>query len=226
MNPELRRSAAHVVVGDVDAPALTDATAHHLLAVLRLRDGERVTVTDGAGRWRACVLSGGALEPAGEPQLVEAPASPFTLLVAIPKADRPEWLVQKATELGVDRIVLLHAARSVVRWDGERGRRHVDKLRRVAVEAAMQSRRVRLPAIEGPVDARAVLADAVVAEPGGRPLSAHDRAVAIGPEGGWTDDELAVAHDRVGLGSTVLRVETAAVAACAIAAWLRAPHDA
>ncbi len=76
---------------------------------------------------------------------------PCTIAVAIPKHDRPEWLVQKPTELGVDRIVFLHAERSVVRWDGDRAERHLARLAAVAVEALMQSRRVWLPEIVGPV---------------------------------------------------------------------------
>jgi RsmE family RNA methyltransferase len=77
----------------------------------------------------------------------------------------------------------------------------------------MQSRRVWLPELTGPVAASTVVPTMPVAEPGAPPLQASTRAVAIGPEGGWTRDELDVAAGRVGLGDTVLRVETAAVAA-------------
>ena len=80
-----------------------------------------------------------------------------TVAFAIPKADRPEWIVQKLTELGVARIVLLHAERSVVRWDGDRAARHLRKLRRVAVEALEQSRGSGCPTIVGPVPAADVL---------------------------------------------------------------------
>ena len=78
----------------------------------------------------------------------------------------------------------------------------------------MQARRVWVPSITGPFPASTVLPGGVVAEPGGRPVAPNDRLIAIGPEGGWTPDELALAQDRVGLGDAVLRVETAAVAAC------------
>jgi 16S rRNA (uracil1498-N3)-methyltransferase len=220
MDPLLRGSAAHVLVGDLAAPVLDERDEHHLRRVLRLRDGEVVTVTDGAGAWRACRIVRGALEADGD-VMTEAPRSPVTVAVAIPKQDRPEWLVQKLTELGVDRIVLLHAARSVVRWDGERAERHLAKLRRVAVEASMQSRRVRLPEIIGPLDATDVLPRCVVAEPGGRSPRPDDDAIAVGPEGGWTDHELVQARDRVGLGRHVLRVETAALAAAAALTALR-----
>lgn len=214
-----RRAAAHALIADVDAPALGDATAHHLFRVLRVADGAAVTVTDGAGRWRVCRATAGALAPDGEVETVSAPSVPLTVAVAVPKADRPEWIVQKLTEVGVDRIVFLHAERSVVRWDAERADKHFAKLRRVAAEALEQSRRVWLPQVSGPVVAAALLPSAVAAEPGGRRLASGDRAIAIGPEGGWAPGELAAAADTVGLSDHVLRVETAALVAavCAMA---------
>jgi 16S rRNA (uracil1498-N3)-methyltransferase len=210
----LRRSAAHVVVDDVTAPVLGDDTHHHLARVLRLRSGEVVTVTDGAGAWRACRFVDGSLEPDGDVQLVARREAAITIGFAIPKADRPEWIVQKITELGADRIVVLHTDRSVVRWESDRAAKHLAKLRRVVLETAHQCRAVWLPAVEGPIDASAFLPRALAAEPGGRPIRSGDRTFAIGPEGGWSDAELASAADRVSLGSTVLRVETAALTAC------------
>jgi 16S rRNA (uracil1498-N3)-methyltransferase len=209
----LRRAAAHVLVGDVDAPVIDDASSHHVFRVLRVRDGDSITITDGQGRWRPCRASATALVPVGEASGVAARSQPCTVAFAIPKSDRPEWIVQKLTELGVDRIVLLHAERSVVRWDADRAERHLSKLRRVAVEALQQSRGVWLPSIMGPIPAREVLPELVVAEPGGRSIASGDRRVAIGPEGGWSDEELALATDRVTLGDRVLRVETAALTA-------------
>jgi len=209
----LRRAAAHVLVDDVDAPVLDDATAHHVFRVLRLRDGDHVTVTDGRGHWRACREAASGLEPTGPVSMVIAPAEPCTVAFAIPKSDRPEWIVQKLTELGVDRIVLLHAERSVVRWETDRADRHLAKLQRVAIEALQQSRGVWLPSNVGPVPAGEVLPELVAAEPGGRSEFAMVRGVAIGPEGGWTEHELDLAADRVTLGDRVLRVETAAVTA-------------
>ena len=96
---------------------------------------------------------------------------PSTIAVAIPKQDRPEWLVQKATELGIDRIVFLHAERSVVRWDGARAERHLTRLARVAGEAMMQSR----PGL-APRDRRSGTGGrrpprGVAAEPGGRSVT-------------------------------------------------------
>lgn len=211
----LRGAAAHVLVDDVDVVTLDDDRAHHVFRVLRVRDGEVVTVTDGAGGWRACRAAGGVLEPDGPVGYERSRVDPVRVAVAVPKRDRPEWIVQKLTELGVDEIVLLHADRSVVRWDEARAGKHRRKLGAVMAEAVQQSRSVRLPSLVGPVDASSVLHEFAVAEPGGRLITDGDRAVAIGPEGGWSDDELALAADRVGLGDTVLRVETAALAVAA-----------
>jgi 16S rRNA (uracil1498-N3)-methyltransferase len=214
VNDELRRSAAHILVDDIESPELSEDAAHHVLRVLRVGERERVTVTDGHGKWRLCHMANATLRAIGDVVVVERHHDPSTIAVAIPKQDRPEWLVQKATELGIDRIVFLHADRSVVRWDGDRAARHLDRLARVAAVALMQSRRVWLPVIAGPVPAADVLPGGVAAEPGGRAVTSADRLIAIGPEGGWTAGELALARDRVELGSAVLRVETAALVAC------------
>lgn len=209
----LRRSAAHVVVEDVAAPVLDDSDAHHVFRVLRVGDGDVVSVTDGRGAWRLCRAVGGALEPVFDVVVEPPPAVPVTIAFAIPKSDRPEWIVQKLTELAVDRVVLLHAERSVVRWDERRAEKHMARLERVAVEAVQQCRRVTVPTIEGPLPAASFLPGAVAAEPGGRPDDGRDPVVAVGPEGGWSERELALATDRVSFGPTVLRVETAALVA-------------
>lgn len=215
-----RRAAAHVVVADLDAPDPDDDDRHHLARVLRLRPGEIVTVTDGAGAWRPCEFgdsrgSGPLLRPSGPVVVEPAPAGELTVGFAPVKGDRPEWVVQKLTELGVDRIVVLRAARSVVRWDDERADRHVERLGRVARGAVGQCRRVRLPRIEVAEPVDLLGPGAVLAEPGGRELTAADRIVLVGPEGGWSAEELALAGARstVTLGGAVLRAETAAVAA-------------
>lgn len=216
MDDVLRRSVAHVLVTDLEAPEPGDAAIHHVGRVLRVRDGEVVTVTDGRGGWRPCVLAGARLTPDGEVHRTPPVADPVTIAVAVPKGDRADWLVQKCTEVGVDRIVLLQADHSVVRRSGERAARHLERLQRLVVEASMQSRRVRLPELVGPLPARQVLTDIAIAEPGGRPLRSSDRLLAIGPEGGWSASEVSIATGSVSLGSTVLRVETAAVVAAAL----------
>src|SRR6266508_1892829 len=145
----LRRSAAHVLVDDVAAPVPSADAMHHLVRVLRLRNGEPVTVTDGSGRWRPCVVAGSGLEPVGAVESEPRPAPELTIAVAPPNGDRLEWLVTKCTEVGVDRIVLVDAERSVVRWNGDRASKQIDRLRKLVVEASMQSRRVWLPEIVG-----------------------------------------------------------------------------
>ncbi len=226
----LRRTSAHVFVEpdvlDADGVVLLDAEVeHHLRRVLRLRAGEQVGLSDGAGRWRLAVVAdaggvggsseGFVLEPttavAAEPD-----REPITVAVAMPKGDRLDWLVQKITEIGVDRVVLLHADRSVVRWTPERAARHRDRLQRIADEACRQSRRVHRAVVDGPFDASSILSQFAVAEPGGRRRAGGVRSVAIGPEGGWSEPELAVGADRVDLGPTILRTETAAVAAATL----------
>lgn len=157
--------------------------------------------------------------------VVEAEARPpLTVVFAPPKGDRPEWAVRKMTELGVDRIVPLLADRSVVRWSGDRASGPLARLRRVAREAAMQSRRVRLPEVEEPCSFEAVATrpGAVLAVPGGEPPSLGHPVVIVGPEGGWSPEEEAAGLPTLGLGPGVLRTETAAVAAVALLAALRA----
>ncbi len=213
----------HAFVADLDAPALDEGDRHHLANVLRLRPGQPVTLSDGAGRWRAARF-GPELRVEGDIQVVPAPQPPITVAFALMKGDRPAFVTQKLTELGVDRIVPFRARRSVVRWDEPRAGRQVERLRRVAREAAMQSRRCHLPevcaleAFEATVGRTgAVLADRM----GGSP-SLERTVVLVGPEGGWAPEEQAAAPALVGLGPHVLRAETAAVAAAAVFVALRA----
>jgi 16S rRNA (uracil1498-N3)-methyltransferase len=209
----MRAAAAHILVADIDSPVLSEESQHHVFRSLRVDNGEIVTITDGRGRWRRCRALGDSLDVDGEVLSETGRINRITIAVAIPKLDRPEWIVQKLTEIGVDRIVFVHAERSVVRWDPDRASKHLGKLRRVAIEAVQQSRSVWLPDIVGPQPSADVLPGAVAAEPGGRELAPNDFAVAIGPEGGWSPAERALAIDCVSFGSTVLRVETAALAA-------------
>jgi 16S rRNA (uracil1498-N3)-methyltransferase len=134
--------------------------------------------------------------------------------------------VQKLTELGADGIVPFVAARSVVRWQpgDERAARHVERLRRVAREAASQSRRNWLPVIEEVTtfDEVARLPGAALADISGDAPTPPYGIVLVGPEGGWAPEELATGLPRVKLGAHVLRVETGAVAAGALLGALRA----
>lgn len=217
----LGAAKAHAFVADLAAPALDADDRHHLERVLRLGPGDPVTVADGNGSWRPCRF-GDDLEPVGEVVVDPPPAPAVTVAFTLVKGDRPEWTVQKLTELGVDVIVPMHTERSVVRWTGERAERHVARLRRVAREAAMQSRRSRLPRVEevAAFAEVAVRPGALLAAPGGRAPAVGDAVVLVGPEGGWTDAELDGATT-LGLGPTVLRAETAAVAAGVLLTALR-----
>lgn len=221
----LRSTSAHVLVepallSDTGEIALDEDTDHHLRRVLRLRDGEAVSVTDGGGRWcLATVRVNGhqlQLEATSPIHVAAPPATAVTIGAAIPKGDRLDWMVQKVAELGVDRLMLLHATHSVVRWKPERVEHQLARLQRIADEALRQSRRVFRLTIDPPVAAVDVLADFVLAEPGGRRLAVGDTAVAVGPEGGWDASELAAGRDQVDLGVTILRTETAAVAVSAL----------
>ncbi len=224
MEPARRRSASHVLLDepqllDQASIMLDDDVEHHLRRVLRLHDGDSVSVTDGQGRWRMAVVripnTTLHLEAVCD-VAVEDRRDRFTLATAIPKGDRLDWLVQKTVEIGVGRIVLIDAERSAVRWGPDRARKQLTRLRRIADEGVRQSRRVWRAELDGPVPADDVLASAAIAEPGGAPMESGESLVAIGPEGGWTDAELALSSRRVGLGTNILRIETAAVAAAAL----------
>jgi 16S rRNA (uracil1498-N3)-methyltransferase len=219
----------HVFVDSLDSPRLDDDDQHHLVRVLRIRSGEPLTISDGQGRWRLARYAGAdALEPEGPVVEVPAPEAPRTVAFSLVKGNKPELVVQKLTELGIEHIVALEAERSVVRWSPEKVEHQRGRWERIAREAAMQSHRVRLPVIEGLLDARSWLArpDVHAAHFGGEALGPHHRSVAIGPEGGWSDAELDAAGSRtVALGDTVLRAETAALAAGTLLCAMSVGHE-
>lgn len=231
VDDRLRRAAALIFVEDLAAPRCSSEDEHHLRYALRLRDGEIVAASDGHGAWRLCrVVSTGradrhrsaggalALEPASA--VVDEPPPPERAAVGfcLQKGDRADWTVQKLTELGVDEIIPLLSERTVVRLEDDDRHRRGDRLRRIAREAAGQSRRTRLPLVADPVPLAAALVElaaryrVALAEPGGGELDGA-RAVLVGPEGGWSAAELAAAPRHVGLGRQVLRAETAAIVA-------------
>ncbi len=225
-------AVAHVFVADLEAPELDEPDRHHLSHALRLRPGEEVTASDGVGRWRRCLYASGRRRPGGSgvaldpqgPVVYEEPLRPEVGVgFVVTKGSRPEWVVQKLTEVGVDRIVPLMSSRSVVRWDTVRAERNVQRLRRVAREAAMQSRRNRLPEVTDIASFAEVAAPGTaLAEAGGPAPSLERPFVLVGPEGGWDHTELTSGLPLVGLGPTVLRAETAAVAAGVLLCALRA----
>jgi 16S rRNA (uracil1498-N3)-methyltransferase len=226
-----------VYVDDLEQPDTLPEDAHHLTRVLRLRAGEAVVAADGRGRWRLCRYRGPVAEAGGRPvEVLEAdgpvtfvprPVPTVTIGFVPVKGDRPEWVVQKLTELGVDRIAVLRSVRSVVRWDGDRGAKALDRLRRVTREAGAQSRTPWLPELTGILDLAGLAAvgapdSLALAHPGGDPPSVAMPALAVGPEGGWDNSELVSAQfPAVGLGPGILRAETAAVASGLLLCALR-----
>ena len=214
----------HVLVDDVDVPELGADDRHHLERVLRVRSGARLTVGDGAGRWRQCLM-GTVLEPVGAPGFDSAPEPRVTVGFAALKGGRSNHVVQKLTELGVDRIVPFTSARSVVRWDEPRAARLLERWRRVAREAVMQCRRLWLPEIEPLRDfADLDIAGAALCAMSGRGLTPGEHFLLVGPEGGWSDSEMAAVPRHVVLSDNVLRADTAAVAAATLLAAARSGH--
>ena len=225
MNPLLRGSSAHVFVDDTGSPVLSPDDAHHLARVLRLRDGEPVTCSDGRGAWRGCVWRNGTIEPDGEVEVEPAPEPLLTVVVSPVKGDRTDLVMEKLVEIGIDAIVVLAPVeRSVVRWSADKAGQVMDRYSRIVRAAAMQSRRVFLPALTGPVALADVLAlGAVVAEPGGERPWDTVTTVVVGPEGGFSRAEIAGAAGQVDLGPAILRAETASMVAAArmVAHWRR-----
>lgn len=230
-------AAAHTFGVSLDDEVTIDGDAgRHLAGARRLRPGEIVTVADGRGRWRPYTVAArgrgvvdlratGAtvLEPRLEPDL--------TVAFAITKGSKPELVVQKLTELGVDRIVLLRAGRSVPRWDADREAGALARLERVIFEAASQCRRSRLPSISGLAGPEDLTSHpgVVVADPAGDEVTdlalpdSDEWLLAVGPEGGFGPEELAaLPGPRLALGPHVLRAETAAIAGAAVLSSRRA----
>ncbi len=222
MNPR-RAAAAHVFVDDVVAPQLSEEDRHHLARVLRLRTGEAVTVSDGKGSWRPCTMTGPDLNlaPTGDVGFIVQEHPEIAVAFAVTKGDRPELVVQKLTELGVDHIVPVLTDRTVVRWGSDKVLRNHERLLKVVREAAMQSRAVYLPRLHVPVHGLGELVEMMfglgatmaLAEPEGEPLTSDITAIAIGPEGGFSPEECAMVQRHVVLPGGILRAETAAIAA-------------
>lgn len=215
-------TAPHVIVESIDRPVLSEEDVHHLSKVRRLRIGDLVSATDGSGSWRWCVFTGEEIESADVVHVVDEPDPKLTIGFALVKGSKPELVVQKLTELGIDVIVPFIAERSVVRWDDSKTERQVERLTKVAREASMQSRRVWLPTVEPVAKFSEVIArtNAARADRDGTPLTTSNTVVLIGPEGGWSPSE-SDETPTVGLGHSVLRAETAAISAATLMVALR-----
>jgi 16S rRNA (uracil1498-N3)-methyltransferase len=216
-------AAAHAFVDDLERPALSDEDRHHLERSLRLREDATISVADGAGRWRLCRLGSTRLTAESD-ILSTARATPaLAIAFALVKGGKPELVVEKLTELGIDRVLLFAAERSVVRWDAAKRAKATVRLGAVARAAAMQSRRAWLPEVTvvGGFDDVARLSGATLAQRGGAPLTLEHPTVLIGPEGGWTPAELGTGLPRVDLSDAILRSETAAMTAAVGLASIR-----
>lgn len=218
------------------AVEVTGDEARHAVVVRRIRVGERVALTDGAGTTAACTVTATTRSTltatVGELHHVPAEAPRLVVVQAIPKGDRGEAAVEMLTEVGVDVVVPWAASRSVAVWRGERAAKSLARWRSTAREAAKQSRRAWFPEVAemaSTSDVATLLGRAalsvVLHEAATEPLSAlvvpphGDVVVVVGPEGGVSDEELA-AFAAAGarplrLGSSVLRTSTAGVAAAA-----------
>lgn len=208
---------------------MEDDEAHHLGRVLRKQPGDRVELFDGVGGSAESVVVEVArkkcrLRVANGWQQDEPPKRELVIATAFPKGDRARFLVEKATELDVARIVPLHTSRSVVAPRDSK----LDKLRQTVVAACKQCGRNRLLEIDEPIAWSSFLPGELghflVASPGATAAAlgppSNRVTIAVGPEGGFTDDELSAARDVgaefVGLGRHILRIETAAIAAATV----------
>ena len=218
---------------------LLDASqAHHLRDVLRLKIGSSVELFDDAGRVAQAIVTQIDIERVTvRVESIQHAVNTAELIVAsaVPKGDRADWMIEKLSELGVSRFVPLETARSVVHPTGS-GKR--DRWARIATESAKQSRRAGVMRIDDLTRLEAAISQfpsAIFCSTGNEaiPISEiagpKDRlAIFIGPEGGWADGEIALfrSHNLTGvkLTATILRVETAAIAAAAIAASLLLRH--
>ncbi|MGV0739642.1 16S rRNA (uracil(1498)-N(3))-methyltransferase [Mycobacterium syngnathidarum] len=210
----------------------------HASNVRRIRVGEHIDLSDGAGTLAHCVVeetAKGRLSARVTERVAIVPPRPaVTVVQALPKSDRSELAVELATEAGADGFVAWQAARCVARWDGPKVDKGLRRWEAVARSAARQSRRAYVPAVDGVVSTTALtqrVSDAVTG--GAVVLALHESATAplaelplaladslmlvIGPEGGIADEEIAAltgaGAKAVRLGPTVLRTSTAAAVA-------------
>ena len=214
---------------------------HHLRASLRVRLGDCLTVNDGRGtRYRAEVTH--VTSQAIDSRIIDRQTEParttssIVLGQALIKGDKMDWVIQKATELGVAAIVPIHSAHSVIKPNPERVEHQRSRWERIARDAAQQSERWTLPTIADPVSvaeicrqyASAALKSMLVERSSGSSLatvplprdSQYPIVLLVGPEGGWAPDEQRLAQEQgflpLTLGPRILRAETAAIASLSI----------
>jgi 16S rRNA (uracil1498-N3)-methyltransferase len=220
-----------LAVGDV---TLDETGSRHARDVLRLLEGTTVELFDDAGS----VGSGTIIQL--QPRVVvrcesvraQSSVINLTVAAAVPKGERADWMIEKLSELGCARFTPLAASRSVVLPEGKNKR---DRWMRIAIESAKQSRRAGVMQIDPLTSVQAFIdanPRAFVLDPTGESIdsASDDLAILIGPEGGWSAEELRLFDDRrlrrVRLTETILRVETAAIAAAAVIMTLAASNRA
>jgi 16S rRNA (uracil1498-N3)-methyltransferase len=232
---------------DETSASLRGEQAAHLIRVLRAQTGMECDMVAGDRVWRAVIsgVSGDAVRFTLLSEVVAEPALPVTLLLSVFKFDRMEWIIEKATELGAERFIPMTARRSEKHLVQAAAAR-VERWRRVAREAAKQSRRSDVPVIEDLVSLKAAVrikpappglslllaeqerSTTLYAAMQSRPPSVEKAAVhfAVGPEGGWTAEEealfVAESWQPVSLGPRILRAETAGITAMAVVAAMLA----
>ena len=225
---------------------LPNAEARHLKNVLRIREGERVEIFDGTGgNW-----SGGVEFRRGEvfvcgiektPSLHQ-PTTRLALAMAMIKPARFEWALEKATELGVDEIIPLYTARGEIRISGEKISGRLTRWDRIVKESSKQCRRADIPRVRSPLEFHDFLTSEDYPVKNkilfyeksdnkwlpGRVETAGGTIICIGPEGGWTEDEIEFAEKTgygvFSLGPRILRAETAAIAAISVFQLTRIFH--
>jgi 16S rRNA (uracil1498-N3)-methyltransferase len=220
-----------------DRAELTGDDARHVARVLRAEVGQQYELSDNHHAFLAEITEVGAqrvMFRIVEPLAPEPPSPEITIFASLIKFDRFEWLVEKATELGVARIIPVDADRTEEGLARAAVKR-VDRWKKIAQESSQQARRVRIPEIAAPATFAAAVSDSTAArffleeQPGADSLlrvlpaartPGDSIAILTGPEGGWTDRERALAAGAgwkpVSLGRQILRAETAAIAALAI----------
>lgn len=228
-----RRWIADEVSGN--RAAITGTHAKHLARVLRAEVGQSFDLIAGAAvrNGRIIAVSDDRVEFELGEEVISSTLPPVALLLAIFKFDRMEWAIEKCTELGVQRILPVIARRTDAHLAATAAKR-VDRWRRIAQQASEQSRRASVPKISEPLALksavgeqgahRIVLSEVEQALSLRHALQSYQRGesvlLAIGPEGGWIEDELKLFVDKgwvaVTLGETILRAETAAIAATAV----------
>ena len=230
---------------DEATASLTGEQASHLIRVLRAQTGMEFDIVAGDRVWHAVVagISGDAVRFNLLAEVEADPALPVTMLLSVFKFDRMEWAIEKATELGVERIVPILARRSEKHL-AQSAQNRVERWRRIARESAQQSRRSDVPVVEDAIALKAAarregeavrlllaeqertstlrgaLEEALAAS--GNEVPAI--RLAVGPEGGWVAEEEALFDSEgwkpVSLGPRILRAETAAITAMAVTAAL------